>query len=81
MSGEIILSDLGTLVVNDKNLVTKQEIDELNEKLNNLNNMAKDPSGNLMIFVKPIEISSIISQSGLTNNFIFCCYTITIYYT
>ena len=72
MSGEIILSDLGTLIVNDKNLVTKQEIDELNEKLNNLNNLVKDPSGNLMIFVKPIEISSIISQSGLTNNFIFC---------
>tara|TARA_Y100000385_G_scaffold274168_1_gene316927 strand:- start:5012 stop:7771 length:2760 start_codon:yes stop_codon:yes gene_type:complete len=72
MSDEITISDLATLIVNDKNLVTKEEVDLLNGKLSQLNSLSTDIYGNLVLWEIPTEISSITTQSSLLDNYIFC---------
>lgn len=72
MSNPINLSDLGTLIINEKNLPTRSQFDVLTNKYNQfINTVFLDTFGNLISWVKPTNIASITSLSSLPHNYIF----------
>tara|TARA_Y100000385_G_scaffold274168_1_gene316928 strand:- start:7951 stop:10095 length:2145 start_codon:yes stop_codon:yes gene_type:complete len=72
MSNPINLSDLGTLIINEKNLPTRSQFDLLTNKYNQfINTVFLDTFGNLVLWVKPTNIASITTQSSLPGNYIF----------
>lgn len=71
MSNPITIDNLGTLIINDKNLALQSDLDTIINKFNQFNNLVANDSGDLVAWVKPTNISSITTLSSLPDSFIF----------
>ena len=71
MSNPITIDNLGTLIINDKNLALQSDLDTIINKFNQFNNLVTNDSGDFVAWVKPTNISSITTVSSLPDSFIF----------
>jgi len=70
MSNPITVDNLGTLIINDKNLPLQSDFNLLINQFDQFNNLVLNNSGNIVTWVAPISILSITSQSSLPDSYI-----------